>query len=255
VHRPALLAALVGVAVLVGGCGATAPSDRGTPPRVGACRDLTAKDVGRHTNDTPVVPCTARHTAQTFQVGSVPRGTTYDDPANGRYVYDRCAPAFGRYLGADESTVLRTLLGWAWFRPSESAWKQGARWFRCDVVGGPDGARTLRPLPRALVGLFRERRPDAWLACARGARFAGSEKVPCTDPHDWRAVTTIKLGEPADAYPGDRLVEVRSRDFCSDSVGAWLNYQPDYQYAYTWFHEAEWQAGNRRSICWARTDR
>ena len=66
-------------------------------------------------------------------------------------------------------------------------------------------------------------------------------------------MTTIVLGDPEDDYPGDRLVEVRTRDFCSRSVGAWLNYPVDYDYGYTWFHEAEWEAGNRRSICWART--
>jgi hypothetical protein len=37
-------------------------------------------------------------------------------------------------------------------------------------------------------------------------------------------------------------------------VGAWLNYPVDYDYGYTYFHEAEWKAGNRRSICWAKTD-
>jgi hypothetical protein len=46
---------------------------------------------------------------------------------------------------------------------------------------------------------------------------------------------------------------VTTRDYCSDSVGAWLNYPVDYQYGYTWFHEAEWEAGNRRSVCWAKT--
>jgi hypothetical protein len=68
-------------------------------------------------------------------------------------------------------------------------------------------------------------------------------------------VTTVKLGEPKDSYPGDRLSEVRSRDFCSDSVGAWMNYPVEYDFGYTWFHKAEWEAGSRRSVCWARTDR
>ncbi len=27
----------------------------------------------------------------------------------------------------------------------------------------------------------------------------------------------------------------------------------DFAVGYTWFHEAEWNAGNRRSVCWART--
>ena len=32
------------------------------------------------------------------------------------------------------------------------------------------------------------------------------------------------------------------------------NYPVDYDFGYTWFHEAEWEAGNRRSVCWAKTD-
>ena len=44
-----------------------------------------------------------------------------------------------------------------------------------------------------------------------------------------------------------------TRDYCSKSVGAWLGYPVDYDYGYTWFHEPEWDAGNRRSVCWAKT--
>jgi hypothetical protein len=93
---------------------------------------------------------------------------------------------------------------------------------------------------------------DRWLVCAAGPTVSGSVKVPCTQPHDWRAVTTISLGGQDDDYPGDRAVEVKTRDFCSKSVGAWLNYPVDYDYGYTWFHKAEWEAGNRRSVCWAK---
>ena len=92
------------------------------------------------------------------------------------------------------------------------------------------------------------------MVCAQGTTVSGSVKVPCSDKHDWRAVTTIVLGTQSDPYPGDRRVQVRTRDFCSKSVGAWLDYPVDYDFGYSWFHEAEWDAGNRRSVCWARTD-
>ena len=85
------------------------------------------------------------------------------------------------------------------------------------------------------------------------ATVAGSVKVPCAEPHDWRAVSTIKLGEPEDPYPGDGISEVTTRDYCSKSDGAWLGYPVDYDYGFTWFHEPEWDAGNRRSVCWAKT--
>lgn len=252
---PVLVLALLALATLATGCG-TGPSDTLTAPDLGACRNLAAKDVTAHSNDTAVVACKQPHTAQTFLVGTLPAstGSSYDDTRQGAYVYRTCTPAFARFLGADDSLAMRVQLSWGWFGPSEKGWKKGARWFRCDVLGGPTGAHTLKALPTVTKGLFQGRPSDAWLTCARGATFARSVKLSCAAPHDWRAIGTIKLGGPNDPYPGDRISEVRSRDYCSDAVGAWLNYTPDYEYGYTYFHKAEWQAGNRRSICWAGTD-
>ena len=107
--------------------------------------------------------------------------------------------------------------------------------------------------PTTARGLLEGKPKDKWLVCVNGDSVQSAPKIPCTEPHVWRAVTTIKLGQPEDPYPGDRLVEVTTRDYCSDSVGAWLGYPPEYDFGYTWFHEAEWKAGNRRSVCWAKT--
>ena len=59
--------------------------------------------------------------------------------------------------------------------------------------------------PTTAKGLFRAEPPEEWLTCAQGATVLESKKVPCSEQHDWRAVTTIKLGGPKDPYPGDRL--------------------------------------------------
>lgn len=252
---------LLAVVVLAGACAETqrkdTEADRLTPPRVGACRDLSADDLDRPTNSSKVVPCTSRHTAETFAVGTLPAstGSAYRDRRHGTFVFDTCAKALRDFLGVDESLAMRVRLTWAWFRPSERGWERGARWYRCDVVGGPRDAEELAALPDTTKAMFASAQPDEWLACARGKTVIGSTKVSCAEAHDWRAVTTVKVGQPADPYPGDRIVEVRSRDRCRDWLGAWLHYPADYEYGYTWFHEAEWSTGNRRSICWARTDR
>jgi hypothetical protein len=149
---------------------------------------------------------------------------------------------------------MRTVLSWAWFRPSKDAWVDGARWYRCDVVGGGEQSASYVELPRTAKGILLGEPADRWMVCADGDSVDAGPKIPCSEPHQWRAVTTIKLGEVDDGYPGDRQVEVLTRDFCSDSVGAWLNYPVTYDFGYTWFHQAEWEAGNRRSVCWARTE-
>jgi hypothetical protein len=227
-------------------------------PEVGVCRNLTPDDVAQRSNATKTVDCSKSHTAQTYAVGELSddlEDADYDDEAVGSFAYRTCAEKFENFLGADESLVLRSIVSWAWFRPSEKAWEEGARWYRCDIVGGSDQSEEFVELPETARGLLQGRVDDKWLVCADGASVAEGTKVPCTEPHQWRAVTTIKLGEPDDPYPGDRIVEVTSRDYCSDSVGAWLNYPVDYDFAYTFFHEAEWEAGNRRSVCWAKTDK
>ena len=259
---PAVLPALLVVlALLVGACSAPlkpqTAADKTTQPKLGACYDLTPADADKPSNDATPVDCSQPHTSQTFAIGTLPASTgkDYKAPGHGTFIYPTCEQAFEKFLSADQSLAMRIRLSWSWFRPSERGWEKGARWYRCDVVGGPDDAKTYARLPATAKGLFAAKPPEQWLTCAKGATVNSSEKVPCTSKHDWRAVTTIVLGGEKDAYPGDRVVEVRSRDFCSDSVGAWLNYPVDYEFGYTFFHAAEWKTGNRRTVCWAKTDR
>jgi hypothetical protein len=226
-------------------------------PAVGACRVLEPADIAKASDETEPVPCAKPHTAETFVVGRFAdklADAEYDDPELGAEVYETCQRAYMKFTGADQSLALRTVLSWAWFRPTEEEWDAGARWYRCDVVGGTDKSTELIELPRTAKGVLLGIPGDRWMACVKGPSVSAVPPVPCTEPHDWRAVTTIVVGKEDEKYPGDRLVEVLSRDYCSDSVGAWMNYPIDYEYAYTWFHRAEWETGNRRSVCWAGTD-
>ncbi len=263
--RPVLrLALALGVVLALSAC---SDSSQGTntdreqvdsvePPELGACRVLTPDDVAERSNATRTVPCTERHNAETFAVGPLPEeleDADYEARELGAFAYRTCGAAFERFVGADESLVMRTVVSWAWFRPSRKAWDEGARWYRCDIVGGGEQSQRYVDLPPTAKGLLQGRPKDRWMVCVAGASVQDAPKIPCSEPHTWRAVTTIKLGEEDDPYPGDRLVEVTTRDFCSESVGAWLNYPPEYEFGYTFFHEEEWIAGNRRSVCWART--
>ncbi len=259
IRSAAWLAALL-LAATTGCNGAEAggASDSRTPPELGVCRALKPDDLGRSTNDTKPVSCARQHTAETFLVSTFPGEEATGEPDDeklGAFAYDVCQKGFMQFLGGDESLAMRSTLTWAWFRPSEKGWDAGARWFRCDVIGGGQQSKRFVNLPETAEGILLGRPDDRWLVCADGPTVRGSVKIPCSEPHDWRAISTIQLGKPGDPYPGDRVVEVKTRDFCSDQVGAWLNYPvEDYDFGFTWFHEGEWKAGNRRSICWAKTD-
>jgi hypothetical protein len=255
------LAGLV-TALALAACGEDLPDtvdpgqvDAVEAPDLGACRDLTTDDLVQSSNATRVVACTQPHTAMTYAVGPFPRtldDLDYDAAEIGAFAFRTCSSEFVKLLGADESLAMRSVLTWAWFRPSKDAWDEGARWYRCDVVGGSAQTDGLIELPPNVRGLL-QRPEDEWLVCALGDTVDDSIKLPCTQAHDWRAVSTIKLGEAADPYPGDKASEATTKDYCSQSVGAWLGYPVDYDFGYTWFHQAEWDAGNRRSVCWAKT--
>jgi hypothetical protein len=259
-HAWRAAAPLALLAGLLSGCFASSHSSADSAdqaaPDLGACRLLSAADVAQPSNATKPVTCDQPHTAQTYAVGPMPpqfAASPYADADVASYAYRVCSEKFLRFTGADQSLAMRTILSWAWFRPTEAAWKAGARWYRCDVVGGGGQTRGYVDLPTRTKGLLLGRPKDEWLVCAQGASVSGSVKVPCSQKHDWRAVTTIVLGAASDPYPGDRVVQFRTRDYCSKSVSAWLDYPVDYDYGYSWFHEAEWNAGNRRSVCWARS--
>ena len=257
-RRARVVVPVLAAAFALAGCGSdSAPPEDEKPPELGACRALTPDDVEQPSNTSDPVDCTSPHTAETYAVGELPDSfddADYEDDDLGAWAYSTCSDAFQKFLGADESLVMRTVVSWAWFRPTEAAWDDGARWYRCDVVGGGEQSKEYVDLPTTAKGLLLGRPQDRWMVCADGPTVSGSVKVPCTEPHQWRAVTTISLGDAKDDYPGDRVVEVTTRDYCSDSVGAWLSYPVDYDFGYTWFHQAEWDAGNRRSVCWAKTD-
>lgn len=226
-------------------------------PDQGSCRNLRRADLGEPSNASTLVECVDPHNAETFAAGTLPddlHGLERLDPALDQWAYRTCSAELRNHLGADESVVMRSILTWVWFRPSEQAWEDGARWYRCDVVGGGPQSASLLDLPASTAGMLQGQPDDRWMVCAKGDTFDAARRLPCSQQHDWRAVTTIKLGVPEATYPGDRQVQVTTRDFCSDSVDAWLRYPADFDFGYTWFGEAEWEAGNRRSVCWARTD-
>lgn len=257
-----LLAGLLGVVGVAAcaGCGGAgqqpaASAEAMAMPAIGGCRNLTSADVDAPSNDTPAVDCADPHNAQTYATGHLPArlaSASYDDPGVAAWADAQCSTRLTAFVGADQSLTMRSLLTWVWFRPSQAAWDAGGRWYRCDVVGGRPP--TFVDLPTTAHNLLRtSNADDAWLVCARGATFETAARVPCSQPHDWRAVTTIKVGEPAAPYPGDDAVKTKTDQYCQGSVSAYLGYPAAYDYAYTWFGAEQWQAGNRRSVCWAKT--
>ncbi|MGH3509132.1 MAG: hypothetical protein ACRDPI_02750, partial [Nocardioidaceae bacterium] len=89
--RPALVL-LVALGLAACGRGTAQPDANSTvPPTQDSCRVLVPADLVQSANASPVVPCTARHTAQTYAVGSFPASLSSsgdpDDKRLGGYLY------------------------------------------------------------------------------------------------------------------------------------------------------------------------
>ena len=148
-HRLGITAALSLMLLVVSGCGrpggvdgdltngwgAMAPAT-GFEPNTGACHSANFNAVGpRGTYEE--VDCAAKHRTETVYVGS------YESPAADADVPPADSSAGGRaaYAVCDQKTT--TFVGGPWrnarlwigvTRPTEAAWRGGARWFRCEVL-------------------------------------------------------------------------------------------------------------------------
>ncbi len=141
--RLAVLAVVAALTLTACGDDTTAPAEMAAPD-LGACRVLSPEDVAQPANSSPSVPCSESHTAETYAVGELPSDfddVDYGDEQLGAWAYQKCTGSFRDFLGADESLVMRTVVSWAWFRPTQEAWDDGARWYRCDVVGGGEQSK------------------------------------------------------------------------------------------------------------------
>lgn len=228
-------------------------------PANGRCYRLGEQQVRAAHVDAEPVACKQRHTTQTYLVGRlrgkvVRSADSIDSTAITRTVDERCSAAFDDYVGGDADTRTLSRVRYVWFVPSEDEFARGANWFRCDVVADrqhgtpaalPETARRMLDADDAL---------DTWGTCDRtGAELnAEADWRMCSQPHDWKAISVLSLGDDGAAWPGVESLQSRGdacesavRDYLADSTGA---------LAFRWSYptKEQWRAGRRYGLCWTR---
>lgn len=237
----------------------TATSEAPPPPRpkAGACYRLSVSDAESASTDAEPVPCRRQHTARTAFVGKVARladgQVTPDDPAVVNRLSADCRRRGSSFLGGDAVTQNLSRFVTVGFVPTPDEIDAGADWYRCDVVAFGSGEKLL-PLPfeRRLAGILDQADAlDTFGTCGTAAPGDGDfERVACSLPHSWRALTTIRLSD-GDRYPGTAEVRESGDEECADYVEDQAGFTTEIEYGWEWPTKVQWEAGQRYGFCWA----
>jgi hypothetical protein len=138
---------VVAVALVLAGCSllpgstSTPKATAGATPLTGQCWNASTKQADEWADwkGTTTVPCTASHTLYTYDVGKI----SGESGSSWATTSDPSSPTAEIQTKAEDACSVSTLLphlGWNqqlindyFFVPTESQWKAGARWVRCDI--------------------------------------------------------------------------------------------------------------------------
>ncbi len=282
------LPALVSLGLLVSGCGGSSSTDASSPSGVPApksapgpghpsvattpaqsappapvtaeCRNLSHSDISLYSNTTKTVACTSPHTAYTFAVPTLPTSVAFDgvqikNDAVQNAAASRCRSAFVTFIGGDEASRALSRLTVTYFLPDQQDFDLEAHWVRCDVVA-LQSADSLGELPDKVAGILNTPRAlDTYGVCARGEPGAEAALVMCSQDHDYRAISALRLGAVADPYPGEQATLDTGKQRCQDLVATLLGRPDGFTYSWTYPSTDDWATGQRFGYCWNQTAR
>lgn len=233
------------------------------PPAEGACYTLQPHQTSRAHNHTDPVACRKKHTSQTYLVARLKRRTVGDPDAVhteriARVAGERCSKALRSWLGGSREDRHLSRFEPVWFVPTPRQLNRGARWLRCDVVAYRTD-HTLAVLPRTSEDILGQSEALAtWGTCAQASQKqlnAGRGQRMCDLRHNWRAVSTDRLGKRSASWPGAGSVRADVLDRCEDDVRDSTDAEETEPVHVGWLPptKRQWKAGQRYGLCWART--
>ncbi|MGA8846751.1 MAG: septum formation family protein [Nocardioides sp.] len=223
-------------------------------PKPGTCHRLTFDEVLSPTAGKPALGCKQTHTAETYAVGTVANLAdghllAVDSRQVQRQVATTCPNALPDLVGGSLEDLRLSMLRPVWFTPTVEEYDSGSDWYRCDVVALA-GADRLTRVRGSLAGILEtEQGRETYAMCGTaGPDDADFQRVPCSDPHSWRALSVIAL--PEGDYPGRAAVASAGEDPCRDAAAQVADDPLDYTWAFEGPDPAQWTAGQTFIRCW-----
>jgi len=219
------------------------------------------------------VDCATDHEIITVKVADIPQGTmesftpetTMDDVTQTTrdFIQSTCGLALSDALQIDDDSLYATFTLQPHI-PAPTAWADGDRWLRCDIMRLPAGmnfaaqkstaAYPLLPASIADMAAQMKADPREYQLCATtpggqdpfDSQGRRTEVADCTGEYEWRFVSSIKASDEFPAgNPGIAAIEDRGRVLCEAEAPEGVEW-----YAY-WPLEDEWSETATFS-CWLR---
>jgi hypothetical protein len=272
------LLALIGavaVAISLAGCSLLPgfPAAKVTPaaskPATGQCWNATTTQASDWADwgGTSAVACTSSHTLYTYEVGEISGETSSTWATSG----DGTQLSPEVQTKADDACSISTLLPhlkWNqqlieqyFFVPTETEWKAGQRWVRCDVgvlaTGTTLDNESFTALPSKISTLVKsvDSDPVRYEFCMNSTEAVtdiGPLDNPqatlgdCSKDPQWKLATHGNLPEAAGApFPDDATANTESTKICAPAATGdgqiWIAYLPT---------KSDWTTGDREVDCW-----
>lgn len=221
-------------------------------PNVGDCYDYKANDTKAEAAAAGPVDCGAKHTAQTYWVGTLPDSFGNPAKASGAAQLAATKPcttaAVHQFVGLVDRSMPSRFQTIEVF-PSRAQWKAGERWVRCDVIlrGGPGFTRFAGPAS-ALVASSASAQFDFCTAGVPGSRTRTA--YPCNKPNkNWIMIREVRLGKDSARFPGNRSVERKGRAACKSAGKPYSEGKKFYAWWAIWPTATGWRQGERTVQC------
>jgi hypothetical protein len=210
-------------------------------PAVGECRNYDFATALGKTAQTPLVACSARHTAKTFDVVQIPVAMSWSTPLGdiADAAYDKCLDAFVHTVGGTDLKRRMTRYGMSLYFPTLAQRDHGARWVRCDVVVW--GKSALVPLRNTTPLLPSGKPPYAVTKCLTGTK---RYYTACAFVHSYRVTGGFQL--TGTTYPGDAAVKRAAERRCPQFITT-------HYYVWEGPDRDRWRAGNHAVLCYSKT--
>jgi hypothetical protein len=227
-------------------------------PVAGVCYDAEYSDSWSGDFDSHTTDCSKEHWTETTYVGTF-TGTLaarnvppLADSADLADAFTSCSSKSEEYLGGPWQS------GYVWLGltlPGTAAWRGGARWYRCEVVGlsknvDSDYIQLTGSAKAALAAGGALARSCSVLQVDASNNITADDAADCSKPHNSEFSGLYTL--TGSSFPGKTVVSQKADDACKAVRGRYLGISgASHYFGWSWWSitEKEWALGVRTGIC------